>query len=394
MCPARFCAKPSMKLRPYQQDAVAAFKKNAEPMQRIASGILVMPCGAGKTITAIKLLCEVGLPVLWVTVVDTAVRQCIDAVRTNTTARARALLDKDCPRPHVVVATYQALVPRDRTSKKARAAMDALRCINPRVLVFDEVHRMPAEKFSQIASMFSPVYRLGLTATLVRTDDRIDVALAKIGAVVHEQGLAPLVWAGWLPVMDFVDVYITNAGDTVADRRHTLIELTCHLAIQYCRRYKRHIVLYADNLKAVADLSVAYGWPFIQGSTPAGERDRIVAEFNDAAIDGRGACVVCSSVADAAVDLFADMAIEVTRAGGPAQRVQRAGRCMRSRHVNAAGVRSALYLAVSVMGTTDAVKCMNQSRLLVGEGYVPDVVVIDSAQHAEVQTMMHAIGRH
>ena len=344
------------------------------------SGILIMPCGAGKTITAIAILARAGVPAVWITVETTAAQQCASALRACTTARVCVLGTEPVGvRTQVVVGTYAGLAPRTRVSAKARHDRDMILRMRPRVIVFDETHRFPATTFRRIRHMFpESARRIGLTATLVRMDGRESFVRRYIGPVVVRQDWQQLVIDGHLPRIKFVDVVVAGLQLTTAQKNTppAIVEIAANIARGLVAA-GRHVVVYSDELRAIRTLCRANHWPCIEGGTPDATRLSLVRWFNECACAGRGACIVCSKVGDAAIDLFADAAIEITRKGGLEQRAQRAGRCMRSQYTSPDGARSALYVSIVDGASADMLKIQRQAAVLSDDHQDTEIVVLD-----------------
>jgi DNA excision repair protein ERCC-3 len=210
-------------LRSYQQDAADAF--HGAGGDRGGSGVVVLPCGAGKTVVGMACMARVGASTLVLTTSVTAVRQWIAELLDKTTLQADQVGEytggaKDV-RP-VTVATYQVLTHRDR----ADAAFKHLELFDQRdwgLIVYDEVHLLPAPVF-QVTATLQARRRLGLTATLVREDGREDDVFALIGPKKAEVPWKELEGQGWIATATCTEVRVPMPEDlrmpyAVADAR-------------------------------------------------------------------------------------------------------------------------------------------------------------------------------
>ena len=167
-------------LRPYQVDAVRAFLGDRGP--GTGYGVVVLPCGAGKTVVAMAAAAEIGRKTLVVTTNIAAVHQWMDELADKTNLAAQDVGEYTGTRKDVrpvTIATYQVLVWRpDKDSDYPH--FDLFRREPWGLVIYDEVHLLPAPVFRVVAEI-QAVRRLGLTATLVREDGREEDVFSLIG---------------------------------------------------------------------------------------------------------------------------------------------------------------------------------------------------------------------
>ncbi|BAN90164.1 DEAD/DEAH box helicase [Aeropyrum camini] len=177
--PIRFTGK----LRDYQEEALQAWRKAR------GRGVIVLPTGAGKTVVAIAAVAEAGVWSLIVVYTRDHVRQWIEAFRRFTDAHGLvgAYYGEEKRLAPITVTTYQT----------AYRHIDRLAPLFP-LLVFDEAHHIPAEKFKRIASASPAPYRMGLSATIEREDGRHEEVYSLVGGVVYSSSPGELTRKGYL----------------------------------------------------------------------------------------------------------------------------------------------------------------------------------------------------
>jgi DNA excision repair protein ERCC-3 len=324
-------------LRHYQQAAAEAFHRGGSELG--GCGVVVLPCGGGKTVVAIGVMQMAQTNTLVLTTNTVAVRQWVREILDKTdlredqvaeyTGESKAILP-------VTVATYQIL-----THRKDRLAsfthMELFDKGNFGLIVYDEVHLLPAPVFRATAGIQAR-RRLGLTATLVREDGRQDEVFSLIGPKRYEVPWKQLERQGFLATAKCFEVRVP-LGDERAERHaRSAAREQFRIASENERkldtlgallsRHERDRVLvigqYLDQLQQIATV---FRMPLITGQTPNAERDKLYAAFRQGSI--QRLCV--SKVGNFAVDLpDANVAIEVSGTFGSRQEeAQRLGRILR-----------------------------------------------------------------
>lgn len=326
-------------LRSYQEQAVSAFHKGGSVFG--GSGVIVLPCGAGKTIVGMGAMATVQQQTLILTTNVTAVRQWIDELADKTTLSRDQIGEytgevKEI-RP-VTVTTYQMLTYRE--SAEEGTPFPHFRIFNARrwgLIVYDEVHMLPAPVF-RVTSEIQAMRRLGLTATLVREDGAEEDVFSLIGPkrfdvpwkVLERQGFIAEATCCEIRVPLHQDLRLAYATAEERSKFRIASEnpVKHELVHRLVQQHKDDLVLvigqYIDQLKA---LSKELGAPLITGQTPNKEREELYARFKKGEIK----VLVVSKVANFAIDLpDATVAIQVSGTFGSRQEeAQRLGRILR-----------------------------------------------------------------
>ncbi|MEC7583420.1 MAG: DNA repair helicase XPB [Planctomycetota bacterium] len=324
-------------VRDYQQRAAQAFHVGGSVEG--GCGVVVLPCGGGKTMVGIAAMQLLQTNTLVLTTNTVAVRQWLRELLDKTDLTEEQLgeytgAQKDV-RP-VTVATYQILTHR-RSRLGGFTHMDLFDRGGFGLIIYDEVHLLPAPVFRATASVQAR-RRLGLTATLVREDGRQGEVFSLIGPKRFELPWRELERQGFLAAAHCTEVRVPLSEDRAArharvDRRHQFrvasdnerkMDVVGHLL----RRHRHDQVLligqYLDQLRNAATL---FGLPLITGETPSEERERLYAAFRS----GESSRLVVSKVGNFAVDLpNANVAIQLSGTFGSRQEeAQRLGRILR-----------------------------------------------------------------
>ncbi len=360
-------------LREYQQSAVHAFHARGDA--RGGSGVIVLPCGAGKTVVAMGTMAEVQAHTLILTTSVSAVRQWIAELLDKTDLREDQIgeygtSDKQV-RP-VTVATYQMLTHRTR----ADGEFTHLSLFDERnwgLIVYDEVHLLPAPVF-QVTASLQARRRLGLTATLVREDGREDDVFALIGPRKADVPWKALEREGWIAKAVCTEVRVALPDNlsmdyAVAEARHKFrlasehdgkIPVVLDIMAQHPGEPALIIGMYVEQLKRLAQSINA---PLITGSTAQKTRDVLFAQFRA----GQLPALVVSKVANFAIDLpDASLAIQVSGMFGSRQEeAQRLGRVLRPK----SGLNQAFFYSLVTQDTVEQDFALKRQLFLCEQGY-------------------------
>ncbi|MBX3729613.1 MAG: helicase-associated domain-containing protein [Candidatus Sumerlaeia bacterium] len=363
------------RLREYQQDAAEIF--HAAGGARGGSGVLVLPCGAGKTVIGIATLARVGQRTLILTTNITALRQWISELLDKTTLTPDDIGEysgeKKDIRP-VTVSTYQLMTYRKSKSEDF-VHMELFNNENWGLIVYDEVHMLPAPVFRSVANIQAR-RRLGLTATLVREDGAEDDVFSLIGPKKFDMPWKQLENQGWIATAECVEIRVPLAHAlkveyAAADQREQFrmaSENPAKMGVIH-RLIERHrgdnvmiIGQYIDQLEALAEEFKA---PIITGKTPNREREEIYARFRTRQIK----LIIVSKVANFAIDLpDANVAIQVSGTFGSRQEeAQRLGRVLRPKGEGIENV--AHFYSVVTRSTKEQEFAMNRQMFLTQQGY-------------------------
>lgn len=190
--------KPSASLRPYQERSLSKMFGNG----RARSGIIVLPCGAGKTLVGITAACTIKKRVLVLATSSVAVDQwryqfqLWSDIDPRHISRFTSDHKEAIPPCGVTVTTYSMVSHQGRRSQQAQALMDKLTELEWGLLILDEVQVMPAKTFRTVLHRVAARCKLGLTATLVREDDKIDDLNFLVGPKLYEANWMDLQRAG------------------------------------------------------------------------------------------------------------------------------------------------------------------------------------------------------
>jgi len=324
-------------LRGYQKDAVAIF--HAGGGVRGGSGVVVLPCGAGKTMVGMGAMENLQTSTLILCPNVVAVRQWITELLDKTTLTPEQVGeytgDEKLIRP-VTVATYQILTWRKSRDDKFKhfKIFDAR---NWGLIIYDEVHLLPAPVFRATAAI-QATRRLGLTATLVREDGREEDVFSLIGPKRFDMPWKQLEDQGWIATAICYEIRLELPDDMrrkyalAEDRKKYRIAAENPRKLELIKKLVQYhkddnvlvIGMYLDQLRIIAEEIDA---PLITGKTPNAERQRLYNLFRS----GEQKILVVSKVANFALDLpDANVAIQVSGTFGSRQEeAQRLGRILR-----------------------------------------------------------------
>ncbi len=378
-------------LRPYQEEALDAFFATEEA----GSGVLVLPCGAGKTVIGLAAVARVGCEALVVTSSTSAARQWVREAREKTSLRAEQVGEYSGSRKEVrpfTVTTYSLLVTRPRNSSKDTLPphLDLLSRAGFGMVVYDEIHLLPAPVFRATAEIQAK-RRLGLTATLVREDGHEADVFALVGPKRAEVGWKRLEQQRYLAEARCVEIRVPLAGALRDRYAFAGLEEAFRIAatnprkeevaLALMERYQDEPVLvigtYLDQLERIARTSCT---PLVTGATGEAERDRLYVAFRKGEL--KALCV--SKVANFAIDLpDASVAIELSGTYGSRQEeAQRLGRVLRPKSDG----RSALFYALVTDETREQDMAARRQRFLLEQGYRYEVASPEAVLAAPLVT--------
>ncbi len=368
-------------LRKYQKESVDAF--HAGGTNQGGSGVIVLPCGAGKTIVAIGTIHLLQTQTLVLTTNTVALRQWKEELldKTSLTEEQIGEYSGDTKeiRP-VTIATYQVL-----TYRKAKDSPFVHFSLFDEgqwgLIIYDEVHLLPAPVFRATASLQAR-RRLGLTATLVREDGREEDVFSLIGPKKYDVPWKVLEKQGWIAQALCTEVRVRMPEEdryryAIADKRTKFrIASTnpskAHLCELLIERHKEDNVLvigqFLDQLKV---LSKRFKAPIITGRTPTRERQRLYGDFKT----GKIKLLIVSKVANFAIDLpDANVAIQVSGTFGSRQEeAQRLGRIPRPKRDNTI----ARFYSLVSRESCDQDYSVKRQLFLTEQGYRYEIITED-----------------
>ncbi len=353
-------------LRDYQEMAADSFWAGG-------SGVVVLPCGAGKTMVGAAAMAKAGATTLILVTNTVAGRQWKRELIARTSLTEDEIGEysgeKKEIRP-VTIATYQVIT---RKSKGEYRNLELFDSRDWGLMIYDEVHLLPAPVFRMTADLQSR-RRLGLTATLVREDGREGDVFSLIGPKRYDAPWKDIEAQGWIAPAECVEVRVTltdaeRMAYAVAEpeERYKLCS-TAHTKIAVVKSIlARHrdsptliIGAYLDQLD---ELGEALGAPVIKGSTRNKEREELFDRFRA----GELKVLVVSKVANFSIDLpEASVAVQVSGTFGSRQEeAQRLGRLLRPKHDGG----QAHFYSVVARDTLDAEYAAHRQRFLAEQGY-------------------------
>lgn len=366
-------------LRQYQRDAVEVFY--AQGSSHGGSGVLVLPCGAGKTIIGIGVMEKIQQHTLILSTNITALRQWRDELKDKT-----SLTDKDIGeysgeikdiRP-VTITTYQILTYRKKRDDDF-VHMELFNLQNWGLIVYDEVHLLPAPVFRAVADIQGK-RRLGLTATLVREDGKEDDVFSLIGPKKYDVPWKVLEKQGWiakalcteiripLPEQKRLEYAVADAKAKfrIASENPAKFAVVQNLIDQHRDDNILIIGQYIDQLQLLAD---QFDAPIITGKTSNKDRERIYGDFKNGVLKR----LIVSKVANFAIDLpDANVAIQVSGTFGSRQEeAQRLGRILRPKSEG----NFAHFYSLVTKDTKDQEFAANRQLFLTEQGYRYRIII-------------------
>jgi DNA excision repair protein ERCC-3 len=368
-------------LRPYQQEAAAAF--HAAGSARGGSGVITLPCGAGKTIVAMACMQRLATSTLVLTTSVTAARQWIAELLDKTSLLPEQIAEYTGDLKQVrevTVATYQILTWRPNKDSDY-PHLQLFEGRNWGLIVYDEVHLLPAPVFRVTAGLQAR-RRLGLTATLVREDGREEDVFALIGPKKADVPWKVLESQNWIATAHCTEVRLPMPEElrmdyALAESRQQFriaaenprkLAIVRRLLEQHPEEPVLVIGMYLDQLQKVAG---PLGLPVLTGTTPQRKRDELFARFKA----GHVRVLAVSKVANFAVDLpEASVAIQISGTFGSRQEeAQRLGRILRPKRN---GNQAHFYSIVSA-DTVEQDFALKRQLFLCEQGYSYSILDMD-----------------
>ncbi len=359
-------AEDGWTLRPYQRKAVDIFTEGG-------SGVVVLPCGAGKTLVGAAAMADTKTTTLILVTNTVSARQWRDELLKRTSLTADEIGEYSGQAKEVkpvTIATYQILTAKRKGEYAHLALLDAL---DWGLIVYDEVHLLPAPVFKLTAELQAR-RRLGLTATLVREDGREGDVFSLIGPKRFDAPWKEIEAQGFISPAVCYEVRVDlPPGDRMeyaaaADDERYRLAATAHAKIGVvkdlvAKHTGEQILVIGQYLDQIDVLSEALDAPQITGATPVDEREELYGAFRE----GRIPVLVVSKVANFSIDLpEASVAIQVSGSFGSRQEeAQRLGRLLRPKK---SGHTASFYTLIA-RDTVDQDFAQNRQRFLAEQGY-------------------------
>lgn len=353
-------------LRDYQRYATESFWEGG-------SGIVVLPCGAGKTMVGAATMAKAQATTLILVTSTIAGRQWRDELIRRTSLQPTEIGEYSGEKKEikpVTIATYQVV------TRKTKGEYRALELFDSRdwgLIIYDEVHLLPAPVFRMAADLQSR-RRLGLTATLIREDGREGDVFSLIGPKRYDAPWKELESQGFIATAECIEVradmpssekmeYATASSKDryrLAACSQVKFEVVDKILNKHSGKQTLLIGAYLDQLQAFARRT---GAPLIDGRTSAAKREKLFAQFRT----GEITTLVVSKVANFSIDL-PDTAVVVQVSGTFGSRqeeAQRLGRLLRPKSTG----EIAYFYTVVTRDTVDATFALHRQRFLAEQGY-------------------------
>ncbi len=358
-------------LRDYQQDAVDAFYHAGRATG--GNGIIVLPCGSGKTVIGLGVTARIANYTLIVTTNNVSAHQWRHELLDKTHLSAETIgeftgINKTI-RP-ITITTYQMLTYR----KSKDSAMENLNLFTQQnwgLIIYDEVHLLPAPVF-RATTAIQAKRRLGLTATLVREDGKEDDVFALIGPKRYDVPWKTLESRGFIAAAFCTEYRLPLSSEEELDYAHATKRDRFRIAaensnkIQLTKKLLKHhagdsVLVIGQYISQLQTLAKHLQCPLITGKTKHSEREQLYNRFKKGVID----VLLVSKVANFAVDLpDANVLIQVSGTFGSRQEeAQRLGRILRPKK------RNSFFYSLVSKGTDEQRFSVNRQLFLVEQGY-------------------------
>ena len=380
--------KPSTVLRPYQEKSLRKMFGNG----RARSGIIVLPCGAGKTLAGVTAACTIRKKCLVLCTSGVAVEQWRSQFKLWATLDESIICRftsdaKDKPMGcDILISTYSMISHTTKRSYEAERVMEWLQSQEWGLMILDEVQFIPAKIFRRVLSAVHAHCKLGLTATLLREDDKITDLNFLIGPKLYEANWLELQQKGFIARVQCAEVWCPMTPEFYQEylsmpsiKRMLLCVMnpnkfrTCQFLIKYHERRNDKIIVFSDNVFALKAYAVRLGKPFLYGPTSQSERLHILQNFQ---LNPHVNTIFVSKVADNSFDLpEANVLIQVSSQGGSRrQEAQRLGRILRAKKGSAAEEYNAFFYSLVSQDTVEMHFATKRQRFLISQGYSYKVI--------------------
>ncbi|KAF2090705.1 DNA repair helicase rad25 [Saccharata proteae CBS 121410] len=381
--------KPGIEVRPYQEQALTKMFGNG----RARSGIIVLPCGAGKTLVGITAACTVrkGCVVLCTSTMSVVQWRNEFLKWSNINPRDIAVFTADQKDPFhgstgVIISTYSMVTGTNKMAYNTKKMLDFITSREWGLMVLDEVHVVPADMFSKVTHAVPTHSKLGLTATLLREDDRIEELNFLIGPKLFEANWQELSEQGhiakvicsevWCPMTsEFYTEYLsTKSGpkQLLLSSMNPRKFQACQFLIDYHERRGDKTIVFSDNVYALKAYATKLRKSFIFGGTGQQERMTILENFQ---FNPEVNTLFLSKIGDTSLDLpEATCLIQISsHYGSRRQEAQRLGRILRAKRRGDEGFNAFFYSLVS-KDTMEMTYSTKRQAFLVDQGYAFRVI--------------------
>lgn len=380
--------KPAAILRPYQEKSLRKMFGNG----RARSGVIVLPCGAGKSLVGVTACCTVRKKAIVLCNSGVSVEQWKQQFKMWSTADdimiCRFTSDaKDKPMGcSVLITTFNMITHTQKRSWEAEQTMKWIQEQEWGIMVLDEVHTIPAKMFRRVLTQVQSHTKLGLTATLVREDDKIADLNFLIGPKLYEANWLELSNNGYIARVQCAEVWCTMTPEfyreflSIKSMKKMLLCVmnpnkfrATQFLIKYHERRGDKTIVFSDNVFALKHYAKALEKPYIYGPTSQSERIHIIENFKN---NPKVRTIFVSKVADTSFDLpEANVLIQISSHGGSRrQEAQRLGRILRAKKGAIAEEFNAFFYTLVSQDTVEMSFSRKRQRFLVNQGYAYKVI--------------------
>jgi len=380
--------KPMATLRPYQEKSLRKMFGNG----RARSGVIVLPCGAGKSLVGVTACCTVRKKAIVLCNSGVSVEQWKTQFKMWSTADdsmiCRFTSDaKDKPMGcSVLITTFNMITHTQKRSWEADQTMKWIQEQEWGIMVLDEVHTIPAKMFRRVLTQVQSHTKLGLTATLVREDDKIADLNFLIGPKLYEANWLELQKEGFIARVQCAEVWCPMTPEfyreylTIKSMKKMLLCVmnpnkfrAAQFLIKYHEKRGDKTIVFSDNVYALKHYATALHRPYIYGPTSQSERIQILQNFK---YNTKVNTIFVSKVADTSFDLpEANVLIQISSHGGSRrQEAQRLGRILRAKKGALVEEFNAFFYTLVSQDTAEMSFSRKRQRFLVNQGYAYKVV--------------------
>ncbi len=363
----------SFNIRDYQQSSVNSFYRGGGPDG--GSGIVVLPCGAGKTIVGIAIMSLLKTETLILVTNTIALRQWKEELLDKTSIEESQIGEfsgeKKEIRP-ITIATYNILTYR-KDKNGPFLHFELFNSNNWGLIIYDEVHLLPAPVF-RMTSEIQSKRRLGLTATLIREDGMEADVFSLIGPKKFDMPWKTLEKSNWIAKALCTEIRIELPTELrmkysiAKDREKFRIASENIEKIRIIRKIIAHhnssnILIIGQYIAQLKEIASQFNFPMITGSTSISEREELYRQFKDETIK----ILVVSKVANFSIDLpDANVAIQISGTFGSRQEeAQRLGRILRPKK----GENKAFFYTIITSNSVEEKFSHNRQLFLTEQGY-------------------------
>lgn len=383
--------RPIAKIRPYQEKSLEKMFGNG----RARSGVIVLPCGAGKSLVGVTAACTIKKPTLCLCTSSVSVEQWRyqfslwstlprDKIGRFVASGGSSAKDKSFA-GGVTVTTYSMISHSGRRAKESQMMLDQLKNQEWGLLLLDEVHVVPANVFRRVIGVIKAHCKLGLTATLLREDEKIGDINFLIGPKLYEANWLDLQRDNYLATVQCAEVWCPMTREFYREylsvspaKRKLLYAMNpnkfrmCEYLVRFHEARGDKIIIFADNIFALRMYALRLNRPFIYGPTTQTERLRILDNFQH---NAQLSTILMSAVGDTSLDVpCANVLIQVSsHYGSRRQEAQRLGRILRPKPNPGQNFNAFFYSLVST-DTQEMYYSSKRQQFLIDQGYAFKII--------------------